>query len=170
MILLVVVLTRVNAQDLPAYKIYSSEGKPSDYSKMIDGAAEAGIVFVGELHNNSIAHWLELKITESIYAENSELVLAMEMFEADDQIVLTEYLDNVIKEDHLLKEAKVWNNYKTDYKPLVEFARKNQLPVIAFQYSTKVCKPCLSSGFVLAGFLNFGSKAMDCSAANKNRP
>jgi uncharacterized iron-regulated protein len=149
MILLVVVLTRVNAQDLPAYKIYSSEGKPSDYSKMIDGAAEAGIVFVGELHNNSIAHWLELKITESIYAENSELVLAMEMFEADDQIVLTEYLDNVIKEDHLLKEAKVWNNYKTDYKPLVEFARKNQLPVIASniprRYANLVYRQGLSS-------------------------
>ena len=116
---------------------------------MIDEAGEAGIIFVGELHNNSMAHWLELKITESVYADYPEVVLGLEMFEADDQIVINEYLQNVIKEEHLLKEAKVWNNYKTDYKPLIEFAKENSLPVIASnvprRYANLVYRQGLSS-------------------------
>ena len=40
---------------------------------------------------------------------------------------MNEYLAGLIKEDHLKKEAKIWNNYTTDYAPLVEFA-KEQYP------------------------------------------
>ncbi len=57
--------------------------------------------------------------------------MGMEMFEADDQIVLQEYGQGIIEEKHLLKEAKVWDNYKTDYRPLIEFAREKKLPVTA---------------------------------------
>jgi uncharacterized iron-regulated protein len=37
----------------------------------------------------------------------------------------------VIEERHLLSEVKVWDNYKTDYKPLVEFAKEKKLEVVA---------------------------------------
>ena len=53
------------------------------------------------------------------------------MFELDDQLVLNEYLKGAIKLDHLKSEAKVWPNYDTDYAPLVEFAKANDLPFIA---------------------------------------
>jgi hypothetical protein len=52
------------------------------------------------------------------------------MFEADDQIVLDEYLSGIIEERYLLSEAKVWDNYKNDYKPLVEFAKEKKLRAI----------------------------------------
>jgi uncharacterized iron-regulated protein len=55
----------------------------------------------------------------------------MEMFEADDQIVMDEYLNGLIDEKLLLNEAKVWDNYKNDYKPLVEFAKENKQRIIA---------------------------------------
>ena len=37
----------------------------------------------------------------------------------------------MIKEDHLENEGKVWKNYKTDYAPMVAFAKENNLPFIA---------------------------------------
>jgi uncharacterized iron-regulated protein len=55
----------------------------------------------------------------------------MEMFEADNQLILDEYVSGLIDEKLLLSEAKVWDNYKNDYKPLVEFAKENKQKVVA---------------------------------------
>jgi len=119
------------SQDKPAYRLFDSSGKEVRYEKMIKTAAKADVVFFGESHNDPISHWLELQVLKSLYEQDKKLTLAMEMFEADDQIVLNEYLNGTIEERHLLKEAKMWDNYKTDYKPLVEFAKANKLPVVA---------------------------------------
>lgn len=119
------------AQDKPAYKIFNSDGKEVDYSKMIKELSKADVILFGELHDNSIDHWLELQVTKDIYALNSNLVIGMEMFEADDQIVLNEYLNGTIEEKHLLAEAKVWDNYINDYRPLIEFAKEKKIKAIA---------------------------------------
>lgn len=119
------------AQDKPAYTIFSREGKSIAYNKMIRQLVKADIVLFGELHDNAIDHWLELQVVKDLYALQPDLALGFEMFEADDQIVLTEYLQGVIEERHLLHEAKVWDNYQNDYKPLIEFARQHQVPAIA---------------------------------------
>lgn len=98
---------------------------------MIRTLAKADIVFFGEMHNDPIGHWLELQVLKELYAKKDDIVLAMEMFEADDQIVLNEYLQGIIQEKHLLSEAKVWDNYKTDYRSLIEFAKDKRLKVVA---------------------------------------
>jgi uncharacterized iron-regulated protein len=98
---------------------------------MIAALSKADIILFGELHDNAINHWLEWQITKDVYALRQDMVIGMEMFEADDQIVLDEYLNGTIEERHLLSEAKVWDNYRSDYRPLVEFAREKQLKVIA---------------------------------------
>jgi uncharacterized iron-regulated protein len=53
------------------------------------------------------------------------------MFERDVQTVLDEYLGGLISERHFLLSSRPWNNYETDYRPLVEYARAHRLPVIA---------------------------------------
>ena len=119
------------AQEKPAYRLFSSEGEEVKYANMVRELTSAEVVLFGELHNNPIAHWLELEIANSIYKSNSNLVLAFEMFEADDQIVVDEFVNGTIEENHLMSDAKVWDNYKTDYKPLVDFAKANDLKVVA---------------------------------------
>lgn len=119
------------AQVKDAYSIFNYEGKSASYRKMIRSLSEADVVFFGEVHNNTLAHWLELQILKDLYQSNNNLDLGMEMFEADDQIILDEYLADFIEEKQFLNESKVWDNYKTDYKPLIEFARQKKLRVIA---------------------------------------
>ncbi|MEM6365076.1 MAG: ChaN family lipoprotein [Planctomycetota bacterium] len=64
-------------------------------------------------------------------ADSNSLTLPLEMFERDVQLVLDEYLSGLIVEKHFLKAARTWSNYESDYRPLVEFAKQNHLPVIA---------------------------------------
>lgn len=118
--------------DKPAYMLYDSEGRKVKYEKMIQAVSDADVVFFGELHDNPIAHWLEYEVTADLYkVAGDRLVQGAEMFEADNQLLLDEYLSAAYEADKFEAEVKLWKNYKTDYKPLVEFARKNKLPFIA---------------------------------------
>jgi uncharacterized iron-regulated protein len=130
-ILIFSVVFSVQAQDKAMYKIYAKDGKASDYASLIKKAVKADIILFGELHDNPVIHWLELQLLKDMHAAHEDIIIGMEMFEADDQIVLNEYLNGTIEERHLTAEAKMWNNYKTDYKPIIEFAKSNGLPVIA---------------------------------------
>ena len=49
-------------QDLSPYSIFNSDGKKVKAKKMLKSLLKSDVVFYGELHNNSIAHWLELKL------------------------------------------------------------------------------------------------------------
>jgi uncharacterized iron-regulated protein len=65
------------AQKKAAYVIYNSNGKKVSYSKMLKTLAKQDIVMFGELHNNAIAHWLELEVTKDLGAKRN-LVLGAE--------------------------------------------------------------------------------------------
>ena len=120
--------------DKPAYQLYNSKGEPIAYDKMLAQAKEADVIFFGELHNNPICHWLQIELTKDLHKEFGEnVVLGAEMFEADDQLIINEYLSGVIKEKNFIEEAKLWKNYTTDYKPLIEFAKENGLTAIAVE-------------------------------------
>ena len=53
------------------------------------------------------------------------------MFERDNQKELNTYLQGTINQKALDSLARLWNNYKTDYKPLVDFALNKKIPFIA---------------------------------------
>lgn len=115
-----------------AYRLYDNNGKAIDYQQMVRQLSKADVVFLGEIHNCAITHWLELRILQSLYlAHGKKLALGMEMFEADNQLILNEYLQGLIFSDRFEEEARLWPNYSTDYAPLVYFAREHHLPVIA---------------------------------------
>lgn len=113
-----------------AYVIYTSSGKKITYKKMISELANKDIVLFGELHNNPIAHWLELEVTKSLDAKN-DLTLGAEMFETDNQEAVNEYLAGNIDETGLDSTARLWINHSTDYAPLLDYARDNDIPFIA---------------------------------------
>jgi uncharacterized iron-regulated protein len=134
--------------DKPAFLLYDSEGRNVKYQKMIEEISSADVVFFGELHDNPIAHWLELEITADLYDIAAErLVMGAEMFEADNQLLLDEYLGSEYEADKFEAEVKLWKNYKTDYKPLVEFARKNSLPFIATNIPRRYASMVSKGGF-----------------------
>ena len=116
----------------PAYTLYTGQGEPVSYKKMVRKCARADIILFGEEHNNPIAHWLQLELLKDLYEKKGEDLLAgAEMFEADNQLIMDEYFNGLITEKKFEEEMRLWNNYETDYKPLVEFAKENGIPFIA---------------------------------------
>ena len=134
--------------DKPAYKIVKYDGKKASYGDVLKNCAKADVVLFGELHNSSIAHWLQLELTKDLIELNKQsIVLGAEMFENDDQLVLNEYLSGQIEARHFEKECKLWNNYSTDYKPLLNLAKENDLPFIATNIPRRYASMVALKGF-----------------------
>lgn len=118
------------AQDKKAYQIFNKNGKKTSYEKLLKAGEKAEVVLFGEYHDNSIVHWLQLEFTKDL-AEKKALVLGAEMLEADNQIQLDLYLKGEINQKQLDSSARLWKNYKTDYKPLVDFAKEKKFSFVA---------------------------------------
>ncbi|AZA54240.1 ChaN family lipoprotein [Chryseobacterium sp. G0201] len=140
----------INAQNFKAYQFYDQKGKEINTDKLVKELAEYDVVFFGENHNSSINHWLQLKITKALYQyKKGQLILGAEMFERDNQSQLNQYLNGKFDAKALKDSARLWNNYATDYKPLVDFAKDKKLNFIATniprRYASQTSKEGLES-------------------------
>lgn len=113
-----------------AFAFFTQNGKQTSYRKLLRKSKKADIVLFGEYHNNPIAHWLEVKLTKDLLGKRS-LILGAEMFERDNQDALNGYLEGTIDQKGLDTLARLWKNYKTDYKPWVDLAKREKLPIVA---------------------------------------
>lgn len=159
--LLVIALISLHSagQDMPAYRLYNVKGKTVDYDKLVKEASEADIVLFGEQHNNPICHWLQLELTKSLYLlKNKSLVMGAEMFEADNALIISEYLSGKIKDKNFEAEARLWPNYKTDYKPLLMFARDSNLVFIATNIPRRYASLVNREGFEALELLDAEAK------------
>jgi uncharacterized iron-regulated protein len=123
----------INAQSQPAYELFKNNGKLANYDDMIKDLAKSDMVFFGEYHTNPISHWMQLEMSKSFFEiKKDKLFFGAEMFENGNQLVLNEYLKGFYSESKMTPEiTQLWNNYKTDYKPLLDFAKDNNLRFIA---------------------------------------
>jgi len=117
-------------RDKAAFVLYDKAGKTVSYHKLLKKAKKSDVVLFGELHDNPIAHWLQLELARDLH-RTEKLILGAEMFEADNQKALDEYLAGRIDAAGLDSLARLWPNYKTDYAPLVDFARYHRIRFIA---------------------------------------
>ena len=118
--------------DRPAYRLFTADTKVADYDQMLVDLAQADVVLFGELHNDPVAHWLELQVAKDLQRlkKPGQLVLGLEMFERDVQPLVAQYAAGVLSDSAFERQARPWPNYATDYRPLLLFARENKIPVI----------------------------------------
>lgn len=148
-LLLIFSLNTFFAQDLPAYKIYNSKGKEVSFSAMQKQANAVDLVLFGEFHDNPIAHWLQLELTQQMFAAHgSNLQLGFEMFEQDQQAILTAYVSKQLKieEDKLKDTLRLWPNYSTDYAPIINFAKDNGVQCVASNIQRKYASLLFKKG------------------------
>lgn len=122
LIISIVSIVHVEAQYKKAYEIFTAEGKKSNFTKLTKKLEKANVLFFGEIHNDPIAHWLELELVKDLSSQR-KLIIGTEMFEADQQKELNLYLEDSINEKQLAENITLWSNFNTDYKPLIDFAK-----------------------------------------------
>lgn len=134
------------AQKNPAYQIFNNKGQKVSYKKWVKKLKKSDIVLFGEQHDNPIAHWLQLELANSLNEER-EMLMGAEMIETDDQPHLNKYLEGKIDQKGLDTLARLWRNYHTDYAPLVDFAKSNQILFIGTNVPRRYASMVYRGGF-----------------------
>ncbi len=110
----------------------AGSGKELSAAQLAQRLQKYDVVFFGEFHDQSEIHQYELELLKAMYkAKGAKLALSMEMFEADNQSKLNNFLADTLSEEDFLAASRSWPNYRTDYAPLVNFAKEKKMPVIA---------------------------------------
>ena len=120
------------AADYVPHRVFDTRrGAFVDFESMVAALAKADVVMVGEQHDDPNTHRLEYALVSGLKRRRIAPTVSLEMFERDVQEVLDRYLTGAITEEQLLKEARPWPRYATDYRPLVELAKAEGWPVVA---------------------------------------
>ncbi len=118
--------------DRPAYRLFAADSQAADYDQMLADLAQADVVLFGELHNDPVAHWLELQVAKDLQRlkKPGGLVLGLEMFERDVQPLVAQFAAGALPDSAFERQARPWPNYATDYRPLLQWARENKIAVV----------------------------------------
>jgi uncharacterized iron-regulated protein len=147
--LLMATTISLQAQDgKVGYQFFKSDATDSNYEQLLSACIAADMVFFGELHDDSICHSLELQLLKDLHnAKKQQLVIGAEMLEADQQVVLNEYLSGLITEKNFKEALQLWKNYGTDYAPLVNYAKAQNLAFIATNIPRRYAAMVFRGGF-----------------------
>ncbi|PHR50118.1 MAG: iron-regulated protein [Fluviicola sp.] len=133
-------------QKLQAYQLFNKEGKKVDFEKMVSTLSEKDVILFGELHNDPISHWMQLELTKKMH-EKGNIAMGGEMFEQDNQNAVNSYLSGALDDEGLDTVARLWTNYKTDYKPLLDYAKDNVINFIATNIPRRYASMVYKNGF-----------------------
>ncbi|RLA00934.1 MAG: hypothetical protein DRQ47_08790 [Gammaproteobacteria bacterium] len=114
------------------YSVINSKTKQSiSASKLAVELKDTDVIFMGEYHSHQGAHKLQLDLLEALHAQNPNIILSMEQFGRDVQPIVDGYLSGEYGENTLIDDGKAWPHYKGSYRAIVEFAKDNNIPVVA---------------------------------------
>ena len=162
LVLLLAVVLMSMTSDKRAYQFFNKKQKEISYEKLLKSVKGADIVMFGELHNNAISHWMEFQLSKDLVKEKGDkLVLGAEMYEADGQLLVDEYLSGLVKYKYFKDQARLWPNDPTDYSPLLKLAKENNIPFIATNVPRRYAAAVNGGGFeILDKFSDEAKKYM----------
>ena len=123
--------------------------KVSTLSDVIDGILDKKIVYVGEAHDEYAHHEVQLEIITAMYRKNKKVAIGMEMFQRPFQEVLDSYIAGDIEEAEFLRRSEYFKRWRFDYnlyKPILDFARAEKLPVVALNLQKEIIEKISRKG------------------------
>jgi aminopeptidase N len=116
---------------------------------VIENAAEKKIVYVGEYHDRFSHHVVELEVIKGLYRKDPKIAVGMEMFQRPFQKTLDDYIKGTIDEREFLKNTEYFKRWGFDYnlyKPILDFARGEKVPVVALNLRREITEKVSKEG------------------------
>ncbi len=110
-------------------------------SEVIESVSDKKIVYVGEYHDRFAHHNVQLEIIKGLYKKNKKVAIGMEMFQRPFQKSLDDYTAGRIDEREFLRRSEYFKRWGFDYnlyKPILDFAVQERIPVVALNISREI--------------------------------
>ena len=108
----------------------------------------ARFVLVGEHHNNAEHHLAQLQVIRALYQSGRKVAVGMEMFRNDSQPELDRWVAGTMEIDRFRRVFMDNWNYDWDlYRPIFDYVRRNQIPLIGLNVPGEVTTQVAYHGF-----------------------
>ncbi|MBW2513486.1 MAG: ChaN family lipoprotein, partial [Deltaproteobacteria bacterium] len=117
--------------------------------RLIPELLDKRVVFVGEQHNRFEHHINQLHIIQQFHMAGFDFGVGMEMFKKPFQGIIDAYLADEIDERTFLNQTRYFEEWGYDYhlyKPIVDFIKKNRIPLIALNLPERITRQVSRSG------------------------
>lgn len=115
----------------------------------IENLTDSRVVFVGETHTQYDHHLVQLALLRAMHQRNPKLALGVEWFQQDLQQPLDDYLADRISEAEMLHRTEYYDRWRYDYRlyrPIIEYAKRHRIPIIALNAPAAVTRQIGSGG------------------------
>jgi uncharacterized iron-regulated protein len=143
-------------KDLTDFALMHTDGgktapKPMSVTQAADVLKDFDVIFIGEEHRHPGNHLAQMALFRAIQERSANVSLSLEQFERDVQPIVDDFMAGKIGEQPLRTKARAWDNYPVSYRPLVEYARAKNLPVIAAEAPNAVIRCVGEKGAAFLG-------------------
>ena len=136
-------------KDLAKEPIAVDPAKVKSLPEVIDHVASKKIIYVGETHNRFSHHVVQLEIIKNLHRKGKKVAIGMEMFQRPVQKVLDDYVAGKVDERDFLKKSEYFRRWGFDfnlYRPILQFARSEHIPVVALNIPKEIVDKVARSG------------------------
>jgi uncharacterized iron-regulated protein len=123
--------------------------KQFDRTEIITELTKANIIYLGEVHDSEKDHQAQSEIIKTLHDKNPQIAIAFEMFQRQFQPVLNDYIAGTIDELQLIKQSEYDERWGFDWKyyaPIIQFAKKNSLSLLALNTPTEITTKVSTQG------------------------
>ncbi len=128
----------------------ANAGQPTTLEALLERAAQAGVVLLGESHDSHEHHRWQLQVITALHARHPDLVIALEMFPRRVQPALDRWVAGEIDEAEFLRASEwrqVWRFDPALYLPIFHFARMNRIPLVAVNVERSLVQAVSEKGY-----------------------
>ncbi len=123
--------------------------KNLSFKHIMDEVQNKRVIFVGENHDQFAHHLNQLKVIKSMHQRGKKFAIGMEMFQRKFQNAIDDYLHDKITLKIFLKKSEYFKRWGFDYnlyKPIIDYAKQNQIPIIALNLERELTKKISKNG------------------------
>ena len=132
--------------NLPVVKLEQTD----TLAQTIQQINAARVVLVGETHTRFDHHLVQLEILKLLYQKSPKLAIGVEWFQQPYQKHLDAYVAGEMSEQEMLHLTGYFERWRFDYRlyrPILQYAREHNIPVIALNASRELSHALSHSGF-----------------------
>jgi len=107
------------------------------------------VVFIGERHDSTADHKLQLEILKGLKAKGKLITIGMEMFEDTSQRAVHNWVAGELSKDDFIRVyQRNWRNVPYSlYEDLFDFARENHIQILALNAPRSIVEKVSQHGF-----------------------
>ena len=132
--------------DLPVVEL----DQTSSLAQIMKQIDDARVVLVGETHTRYDHHLVQLEILKHLYQKSPNLALGVEWFQQPYQKHLDDYVAGEITEKEMLHLTDYYSRWQYNYRlyqPILQYARENNIPIIALNAPRELIRALAKSEF-----------------------